>query len=194
MFSVFRQNSSRIPSEKKDDRGIILKFFKFPSEFLSKQVICLQDLLNRSVAQNSRFLRFHSMIAECRWVFNSGWASSKLVGKICPLVLIGLTELPNSGWAKANPAHSLAASLHWYFVKLQSSSATNRIVMILFMEQNNRGFHKKKWVPYGKNFLISEVLVLNQSLDNAILHPKFVVFGETLYLFLKDPYLSLAEI
>ena len=29
----------------------------------------------------------------------------------CALVAIGLTELPNSGWAKAHPAHSLAASL-----------------------------------------------------------------------------------
>ena len=28
-----------------------------------------------------------------------------------PLVVIGLTELPNSGWAKAHPAHPLAASL-----------------------------------------------------------------------------------
>jgi hypothetical protein len=31
------------------------------------------------------------------------------VGKICPLVIIGLTELPNSGWAKAQPSHKLAA-------------------------------------------------------------------------------------
>ena len=29
-----------------------------------------------------------------------------------PLVGIGLTELPNSGWAKAHPAHPLAASLN----------------------------------------------------------------------------------
>ena len=30
---------------------------------------------------------------------------------ICPLVVIGLTELPNSGWAKGHPAHPLAPSL-----------------------------------------------------------------------------------
>jgi len=38
------------------------------------------------------------------------WAES------APLVVIGLTELPtelpNSGWAKAHPAHPLAAALH----------------------------------------------------------------------------------
>ena len=28
-----------------------------------------------------------------------------------PVVVIGLTELPNSGWAKAHPAHPLAAAL-----------------------------------------------------------------------------------
>ena len=28
-----------------------------------------------------------------------------------PLVVIGLTELPNSGWAKVHPAHPIAASL-----------------------------------------------------------------------------------
>ena len=28
-----------------------------------------------------------------------------------PLVVIGLTELPNSGWAIADPAHPLAAEL-----------------------------------------------------------------------------------
>ena len=35
------------------------------------------------------------------------WAKSP------PLVVIGLTELQNSGWAKAHPAHPLAAAL-WY--------------------------------------------------------------------------------
>ena len=33
------------------------------------------------------------------------------MGIICPLVGIGLTETPNSGWAKAHLAHPLAASL-----------------------------------------------------------------------------------
>ena len=32
-------------------------------------------------------------------------------GIICPLVVIGLTKLPNSGWAKAHLAHPLAESL-----------------------------------------------------------------------------------
>ena len=39
------------------------------------------------------------MMQRCRWVFKPGWASSNVVGIICPLVVIGLTELPNSGWA-----------------------------------------------------------------------------------------------
>ena len=33
----------------------------------------------------------------CRWIFKSGWASSDVVGIICPLVVIGLTELPIPG-------------------------------------------------------------------------------------------------
>ena len=38
-------------------------------------------------------------------------ASSNVAGIICPLGVIGVTELPNSGWAKAHPAHLLVASL-----------------------------------------------------------------------------------
>ena len=34
-----------------------------------------------------------------------------MVGIIFPLGVIGLTELQNSGWAKAYPAHLVAASL-----------------------------------------------------------------------------------
>ena len=41
----------------------------------------------------------------------SGWASSNVVGIICPLVRIGLTKLPNSWWAKAH----LAAFLWSFF-------------------------------------------------------------------------------
>ena len=47
----------------------------------------------------------------CRKVSESGWASSNVVGIICPLLGVGLTELPNSGWAKTHPAHPLTASL-----------------------------------------------------------------------------------
>ena len=45
--------------------------------------------------------------------FKSGWASSNVVGIIypSPLVGIGLTETPNSGWDKANPARPLTATL-----------------------------------------------------------------------------------
>ena len=44
--------------------------------------------------------RFSSLggLAVMRWALSA------------PLVVIGLTELPNSGWAKAHPAHPLAAS------------------------------------------------------------------------------------
>ena len=62
----------------------------------------------------------------CRWVFKSGWASSNVVGIICPLVVIGLTELPNSGWAKAHPAHLLGTSLRsrkTLLISLQVGSA-----------------------------------------------------------------------
>jgi hypothetical protein len=57
------------------------------------------------------FINYIYHLQRCRWVFKSGWASSNVVGIICPLVLIGLIELPNSGWAIANPAHPLVASL-----------------------------------------------------------------------------------
>ena len=33
-----------------------------------------------------------------------------------PLVVIGLTEVPNSGWAKAHPAHLPAASLNGQYI------------------------------------------------------------------------------
>ena len=42
---------------------------------------------------------------------NPGWLAVMWLAYSAPLVLIGLTELPNSGWAKALPAHPLAASL-----------------------------------------------------------------------------------
>ena len=55
-----------------------------------------------------------SVKQRCRWVFKSGWASSNVVGIMAsaPLVVIGLTELPNSGWAKAHSGNPLAASLN----------------------------------------------------------------------------------
>ena len=37
-----------------------------------------------------------------------------------PLVVIGLTELQNSGWAKAHPAHPLAAALFYYLCKFEN--------------------------------------------------------------------------
>ena len=42
---------------------------------------------------------------------NPGGLAVMWWAKSAPLVVIGLTELPNSGWAKAHPAHSLAAAL-----------------------------------------------------------------------------------
>ena len=44
----------------------------------------------------------------CCWVFKSGWASSNVVGIICPLVVIGLTELSNSGPPSSAQRH------HWF--------------------------------------------------------------------------------
>ena len=58
---------------------------------------------------------FKVLSQSCRWDFKSGWARSNVVGIICPLVLIGLTELPNSRWAKAHRAHPLAAALKWSY-------------------------------------------------------------------------------
>ena len=45
------------------------------------------------------FLEKGNFIIEMPLGFKSGLASSNVVGKICPLVVIGLTELLNSGWA-----------------------------------------------------------------------------------------------
>ena len=45
---------------------------------------------------------FWLLYAEIPLGFQSGWASSNVVGIICPLVVVGLTELP---------AHPLAAAM-----------------------------------------------------------------------------------
>ena len=83
--------------------------------FLSLLFLQIWSLL---AANSSRYNAPHSSLKiysgqkqRCRWDFKSGWASSNVVGTICLLVVIWLTELPNSGWAKAHPAHSLAALL-----------------------------------------------------------------------------------
>ena len=57
------------------------------------------------------FFWFEVRTQRCHWVFKSGWTSSNVVGIICPMVVIELTELQNSGWAKVHPAHPLATSL-----------------------------------------------------------------------------------
>ena len=57
-------------------------------------------------------------------------ASSNLMAIICPLVGIGLTELLNSGKAKAHPAQPLAASLH----RCNSESVSG--LSIFFYENN----------------------------------------------------------
>jgi hypothetical protein len=44
-------------------------------------------------------------------VFKPRWASSNVMGIICPLVEIGLTDLQDSRWYKAHPAYLLTASL-----------------------------------------------------------------------------------
>ena len=58
------------------------------------------------------------ILQRCRWVFKYGWASSNVVGIICPLVEIGLTEPSNSGWAKAHLAHPLTTSLNCTYVRV----------------------------------------------------------------------------
>ena len=49
---------------------------------------------------------------------NPGWGGPVLCGghNLLPLVVIGLTGLPNSGWAKAHPGHPLAAALLYVIV------------------------------------------------------------------------------
>ena len=55
-----------------------------------------------------RIVSYRIVSQICCQVFKFGWASSN----VPPLVGIGLIELPNSRWATAHPARSLAASLH----------------------------------------------------------------------------------
>ena len=57
----------------------------------------------------------------CHQVLKFGWADSNVVDIICPFVAIGLTELPNSGCAKAQPAHPLAASLQCTDIKQEGA-------------------------------------------------------------------------
>ena len=83
-----------------------------PSEIFEKQHICQCGLYPFTdcwgLKHENRFKPFTSFwisigsfwlvsySQRCQWVFKSGWASSNVVGIICPLVVIGLTELPNS--------------------------------------------------------------------------------------------------
>ena len=69
-------------------------------------VFLIQILLNKSRLYKEYL---HSRDAA---TFSNPGASTDVMGIICLLVGIGLTELPNSGKAKAHPAQPLAASLH----------------------------------------------------------------------------------
>ena len=76
-------------------------------------------------------------LQRCRWVFKSGWASSNMVGLICPLVVvIGLTELSNSGWAKASPAQPLAVSLHCYHLSVGTTELGMHMIKDLWLQRS----------------------------------------------------------
>ena len=64
---------------------------------------------NKTIRRFSQGFTFH----RCGWVFKSGWASSNVVGKTCPSGCNRVNWAPNSGWAKAHPAHPLAAPLYF---------------------------------------------------------------------------------
>ena len=55
-----------------------------------------------------------------------GDSSINVVGIICPLVRIGLTETQISGWARAHPAHPLTTYLHLSNIKAFLSKAQFR--------------------------------------------------------------------
>ena len=118
----------------------------------------------------------------CRWVFKSGWASSSVVGIICPLVIIWLTELPKSGWAKAHPA---TRQLHHclYLTKLPSQSVLftrekrKKISQILVRSSNKE--LSVRWISFAKNVkqaysVIRKFRVLDRrflkKLDHLLLH------------------------
>ena len=55
------------------------------------------------------------------------------------MVGIGLTELPNSGWAKALPAHPLKASLQQPFGQIQNGLVSGRLTCTSCKIINNIG-------------------------------------------------------
>ena len=57
------------------------------------------------------------------------------------MVVIGLTELPNSGWAKAHPAHPLAAALECEYKGLVFCRNNGSI-----MENMDKELTVPKWV------------------------------------------------
>ena len=72
------------------------------------------------------------ILQRCRQVCKSGWASNKAVGIICPVFGLGLIERPNF-WAKAYPAHPLAASLDCLSnIKLAIVSLCHLCILLLY--------------------------------------------------------------
>ena len=80
-------------------------------------------------------------------------------GGQAPLVGIGLTELPNSRWAKAQPAHPLAASLRRQLptqiledLEAKSKPSNNRQLLIIHPEfkwvQNLQYYIQVTWRTY----------------------------------------------
>ena len=97
------KNIFLIPSVCKSMTTVYWK--NFPSESFSKKksnVLCARD--------RKLFPVYGGLQIRLK-VWKSGGPSSNVVGIICPLIGIGLTELPNLRWAKAHPAHPLVASL-----------------------------------------------------------------------------------
>ena len=58
-----------------------------------------------------------------------------------PLIGIGLTETPNSGWAKAHPAHPLTASLQFHsFFSVYNCSCYSPALSMTLLRLKERGY------------------------------------------------------
>ena len=75
-------------------------------------------------------LIFQPTYSKCRGAtgFSNPGGLAVMWWAYAPLVVIGLTELPNSGWAKAHPAHTLAAALYH---KIQVPSLCSKHLCVL---------------------------------------------------------------
>ena len=111
---------------------------------------------------------------------NPGGQAVMRRAKSAPLVIIGFTELPNSEWAKAHPAHLLAASLRYQ----PDFKISSNICLLIFFKRCYLDFQlfsnrKLIQIPF---YSISSIFFFSI--------PDIVAFANAFFIFLFPAYLQ----